>query len=183
MVLQARVQQCGALRILEELTIPAAETAVQTTHGHIGFLGTKLTVASHTFRTEVAKLNPGLKVTEVAAPLLAPIVEEGWEETDIAKLAVARYLEHLGGDIDTSGAGVAPTTLLLRGGLLNRFLSKDVQIVDPASYVARRLALWFEQHPEFVSQSSAGPPSAFSPPEIPLPSPKTPPVFSAPNLR
>lgn len=136
----------GADRRVLGVTIPAAEAAVAQTRGHIGFIGTKRTVASHTFRIEVSKLAPQIQVTEVAAPLLAPIVEEGWEESELARLAVARYLESFG-EIDTLVLGCTHYPLLLRAFLGS--VSPGVAVLNPAAYVAARFVDWLERHPKF----------------------------------
>src|SRR5512138_3876687 len=80
----------GSRRILG-VTIPTAEAAVAISRQHIGIIGTARTVQSGTFLTEIGKLSKH-RVTAVAAPLLAPIVEEAWEQTAIARQAVARYV-------------------------------------------------------------------------------------------
>lgn len=147
-------QRCaGTERRILGVTIPAAENAVAVTRGHIGFLGTRRTVASHTFRTEVAKLNATVCVTEVAAPLLAPVVEEGWEESDIARLAVQRYLAEVG-DVDTLVLGCTHYPLLRR--VFEEVLRPEVRLLDPAPFVAGRLVDWLQRHPEFRSAKPAG---------------------------
>lgn len=146
-------QRClGTGRSILGVTIPAAENAVAVTRGHVGFLGTRRTVASHTFRTEVGKLDPAVRVTEVAAPLLAPIVEEGWEDSDIASLAVARYLEQVG-DVDTLVLGCTHYPLLRR--VFEQRLSSAVHLLDPAPFVAARLVDWLQRHVEFRNANSA----------------------------
>lgn len=135
------------------VTIPAAEQAVKLTRGHVGFLGTRRTVASHTFRTEVAKLNPDLQVTEVAAPLLAPIVEEGWEDSEIARLAVERYWSEVG-EVDTLVLGCTHYPLLRE--MFEKVLPPQVRLLDPAPFVAERLMDWLERHPEFASKNPSG---------------------------
>jgi glutamate racemase len=155
---------CVALRHLQQrgagdhrrilgVTIPAAEHAVSLTRGHIGFLGTRRTVSSHTFRTEVAKLDPAARVTEVAAPLLAPIVEEGWEDGDIARLAVQQYLAEVG-DVDTLVLGCTHYPLLRK--VFEQLLDGKVHLLDPAPFVAERLVDWLQRHPEFRSDSPSG---------------------------
>jgi glutamate racemase len=129
------------------VTIPAAEAAVGMTRGHIGFVGTARTVASHTFRTEVRKLNTEVRVSEVAAPLLAPIVEEGWEETDIARSAVQRYLERFS-EIDTLVLGCTHYPLLERA--FQELTPASVQVLNPAPEVAQRFRAWRERHPGFA---------------------------------
>jgi glutamate racemase len=140
----------GERRILG-VTIPAAEAAVARTRGHIGFIGTKRTVASHTFRIEVRKLAPHVRVSEVAAPLLAPIVEEGWEETEIARLAVARYLEAFD-DIDTLVLGCTHYPLLMRA--FSESVPAGVEVLNPAACVAGRFVDWLARHPDFQSAGS-----------------------------
>jgi glutamate racemase len=137
----------GAERRVLGVTIPAAENAVTHTKGHIGFIGTTRTVASHTFRTEAFKLAPAVKVSEIAAPLLAPIVEEGWEESEIARLSVERYVAHFG-DIDTLVLGCTHYPLLLRA--FQQCVPAGVTVLNPAPYVAGRFADWLQRHPEFA---------------------------------
>ncbi|MGC3991840.1 MAG: glutamate racemase [Chthoniobacteraceae bacterium] len=129
------------------VTIPAAENAVAVTRGHIGLLGTARTVASHTFRTEVHKLNDALRVTEVAAPLLAPIVEAGWENSEIARLAIREYLAEFDG-ADTLVLGCTHYPLLRAS--FEESVPAHVSILDPAPFVAARFAHWQERHPEFA---------------------------------
>lgn len=128
------------------VTIPAAENAVAVTRGHIGFIGTTRTVASHTFRTEVGKLNASQRVTEVAAPLLAPLVEEGWERSDLARLAVEKYLVHFG-DIDTLVLGCTHYPLLR--AVFDNCVPPSVSVLDPAPFVAARFADWLARHADF----------------------------------
>ncbi len=139
----------GARRILG-VTIPAAEAAVAASAGHIGVLGTARTVSSGTFGTELAKLGPH-RVTQQAAPLLAPIVEEGWEDSAIARLAVARYVAELG-DIDTLVLGCTHYPLLRAA--FEASLPAGVALLDPAPFVAARLADWLDRHPGFVAPGS-----------------------------
>jgi len=145
--------RAGEGRRILGVTIPAAEQAVTLTKGHIGFLGTRRTVASHTFGTEVAKLDAKVRVTEVAAPLLAPIVEEGWEEGEIAKLAVEQYLAELKG-VDTLVLGCTHYPLLR--GVIEQVLPPEVQLLDPAPYVSDRLVDWLGRHPGFAGPQPEG---------------------------
>jgi len=161
-VVACHTVSCVALRHLQHrygseerrilgVTIPAAEAAVSRTRGHIGFVGTARTVASHTFRTEVRKLNAEVKITEVAAPLLAPIVEEGWEDSEIARLAVQRYLEKFDG-ADTLVLGCTHYPLLERA--FNELTPPEVAVLNPAPEVAERFRVWRERHPGLAPAGS-----------------------------
>jgi glutamate racemase len=146
--LQRRYCPPGSGRRILGVTIPSAELAVAQSEGHIGVMATQRTVASGTFATEIHKLGSH-EVSQVAAPLLAPLVEEGWEDTPIADLAVARYLESLG-DVDTVVLGCTHYPLL--EGAFRRVTSK--RILDPAPYVAQRLVDWLQRHPGFAEPGS-----------------------------
>ena len=161
-VVACHTVSCVALRHLQHrygseerrvlgVTIPAAEAAVKRTRGHIGFVGTARTVASHTFRTEVRKLNASVKITEVAAPLLAPIVEEGWEDSEIARLAVQRYVAKFSG-IDTLVLGCTHYPLLERA--FNALTPPDVTVLNPAPEVAECFRAWSERHSGFTSKGA-----------------------------
>ncbi|MCE9610454.1 MAG: glutamate racemase [Chthoniobacter sp.] len=161
-VVACHTVSCVALRHLQQrygsaerrvlgVTIPAAEAAVAATRGHVGFLGTARTVASHTFRTEVRKLSATVQVSEVAAPVLAPLVEEGWEDTDIARLAVARYAAQFG-EIDTLVLGCTHYPLLERA--FREVVPAGVAVLNPAPEVARRFAIWRAHHPALAPAGS-----------------------------
>ncbi len=132
------------------VTIPAAECAVAASRGRIGLLGTARTVASGTFTTEVRKLS-AMAVVERAAPLLAPIVEEGWEETDVGFAAVRHYVESLG-NVDTVVLGCTHYPLLRRA--FEAALPAGVALLDPAPGVAARLVTWLDRHPGFASPAT-----------------------------
>lgn len=134
----------GPRRILG-VTIPTAEAAVERSKGHIGIIGTARTVQSGTFVTEIGKLSDH-RVTAVAAPLLAPIVEEAWEETDIARLAVARYVADLP-DIDV--LVLACTHYPLLRAAFDAVVPAGISVLDPSDSIARSLLRWLERHPDF----------------------------------
>lgn len=133
----------GVDRAVLGVTIPAAELAVRESRGKIGWIATARTVSSGTFSTEVSKLaGTTVRVTEIAAPLLAPIVEEGWENTEIARLAVERYVEGLAG-VDTIVLGCTHYPLLMQ---VFCAAACGVRVLDPAPFVAERLSDWFSRH-------------------------------------
>jgi glutamate racemase len=78
---------------------PGARAAVAAADrrgcGKIGVLGTPGTVASGAYPRAVAQLSTRLEVVAQAAPLLVPLVEEGWLDGEVPELAITRYLEPL----------------------------------------------------------------------------------------
>ncbi len=141
--LQQRYAGAGSPRRVLGVTVPTAEIAVRSSEGHIGIIGTARTVASGTFAMEIKKLGAH-RVTQRAAPLLAAIVEEGWEDTDIARQSVARYLVGLE-EVDTLVLGCTHYPLLA-----SAFREATrARVLDPAPFVAERLRDWLERHPGF----------------------------------
>ena len=143
--LQQRYAGPGSHRRVLGVAIPGAEVATQTSRGRIGLLATATTVGSGTYITEVAKLGPHTLVSR-AAGLLAPLVEEGWEDTPIARDALRRYLADLPG-IDTLLLGCTHYPLLANA--LADVVPEGVSVLDPAPFVAERLADWLQRHPTF----------------------------------
>lgn len=151
--LQARYCGPGSPRRILGVTIPGAEIAVATStarsgsphRGHVGVIATRRTVESGTYVTEIRKLAP-LRVTQHAAPLLVPLIEEGWEDTDLARLAVERYLAPFAG-VDTLLLGCTHYPLLLP--TFRALAPSGVTVLDPAAYVADRLVDWLARHPGF----------------------------------
>lgn len=75
---------------------PGAAAGVAASRGgRIGVLATSGTVASGAYPRAVAALSSRAEVHALAAPLLVPLVEEGWIEGKVPELVVARYLEEL----------------------------------------------------------------------------------------
>jgi glutamate racemase len=72
---------------------PGARSARLATDigGDVLVLATSATVQSHAYREACAR--QGLRATEVACPLLVPLVEEGWTEHPVTNEVLRIYLE------------------------------------------------------------------------------------------
>jgi len=80
-----------------DVVAPAAAEAVRVAKGRpIGVIGTEATIASGAYGRAIATLAPAVEMIAAAAPLLVPIVEEGWAQDDPIVLHVlTRYLHDL----------------------------------------------------------------------------------------
>lgn len=72
---------------------PGARAGVSASRsGRIGVIATPGTVASGAYARAVAAIDSRAELTARAAPLLVPLVEEGWVDGEVPRLAVRRYL-------------------------------------------------------------------------------------------
>jgi len=128
--------------------IPAVEKAVETTKNNkIGVIATQGTVNSMAFNKEIKKRNFKIKVFEQACPLLVPIVEAGEDNSEIADIALKKYLKPL---------LIKKIDLLILGcthyGILEKkikqIVGKDVNIISEGKVVAQKLADYLKKHSE-----------------------------------
>ena len=120
---------------------PGARAAVAATRtGRIGVIGTAGTIRSGAYDFAVRGLLPDARVYAQPCPLFVPLVEEGWSETEMARLAAREYLEPLKEvDIDVLILGCTHYPLLRP--LIAETLGPLVTLVDSAA----ETALEFEQ--------------------------------------
>jgi glutamate racemase len=150
--LQLRYAGPGSDRRILGVTIPAVEVAMSVTKGHIGLLATAATVRSNTYAVELAKLGD-VRLSARSAPVLPPIVEEGWETSETARHAVRQYLKDLPG-IDTLVLGCTHFPLLM--AVMQEEVADGVAVLDPGPFVAERLVAWLERHPSFDAGPAEG---------------------------
>lgn len=141
------------LGVIEPGAQAAARAAEQNAEQHgvlakIGVLGTQGTIASGAYPRAVSQISSRLEVVGQAAPLLVPLVEEGWTEGEVPRLAVRRYLTPL----IEAGAGVIVlgcTHYPLLRGLIEQeaaaLAGRRVPVVDSAHATAAQVEDWIEQ--------------------------------------
>lgn len=107
--------------------------------GRVGVLGTTRTIASGAYVRAVAGRSSRIEVIGQAAPLLVPLVEEGWLEGDVPRLAIERYLAPL---IDAQVGAIVlgcthyPLLKELIAEAAARLAGRDVVVVDSADATA-----------------------------------------------
>ena len=115
---------------------PGAEAAAASTrNGHIGVIGTRATIKSGAYERAIRELNPHARVTARACPLLVPLIEEGWLESEVTDKVLMQYLRPLlDADIDTLVLGCTHYPLLRPA--IHRLLGDEVTLVDSAENCA-----------------------------------------------
>ncbi len=124
----------------------AAVEAEAARRGHpvkIGVLGTQGTIASGAYPRAVSQISTRIEVIGRAAPLLVPLVEEGWIDGQVPELAVRRYLEPLlaeGAGVLVLGCTHYPLLAPIIARVAAELAGHPVPIVDSAVATAGEVA-------------------------------------------
>lgn len=130
---------------------PVVEKAVQVAKKKIGVIGTKGTVASQAYIQEIAKLNSKVEVVQQVCPLLVPLVEEGWQKTDVTKKVLRTYLKPLKlAKVDTLILGCTHYPILFKE--IQGIMGPRTKVLHSGEIVADSLADYLRRHPEIDSQ-------------------------------
>ena len=107
-----------------------ARTAVSSTKNKIvGIIGTEGTISSKAYNLEISKIDESIEIVNKACPLFVPIVEEGWANTEVAKLTAKIYLQELKEkNIDSLVLGCTHYPFVKR--TISKVLGDDVAIID-----------------------------------------------------
>lgn len=118
---------------------PGAKAAVESTQNNrIGVIGTEGTINSNAYTFEIEELNPDISISTRACPLFVPIAEEGWSNSDVAKLTAQTYLNVFNEeDIDTLVLGCTHYPLLEE--TIKKVLKKQIRLVNPAIETTKAL--------------------------------------------
>ncbi len=135
-----------------EVITPAANRAIATSrNGRIGIIGTRATVKSRVYHTQITEERPGFKVYQEACPLLVPLVEEGWLNKRETKMILRRYLHPLKNrQIDTLVLGCTHYPLLKK--LIQSRIGKKVKLIDSSTETALYVKEYLKENPKTVSK-------------------------------
>jgi glutamate racemase len=117
---------------------PSEEAVSKTKTGKIGVIGTRATISSNAYVKAIRKRNPSVEVISKACPLFVPIVEEGLETNEIARVAVRMYLEdftHSGIDVLVMGCTHYP----ILEAQIRQYLGLDLYIVNTGRQTSRHI--------------------------------------------
>jgi len=122
-------------------------------NNRVGVVGTRGTIASKSYETELRKLNPDLKVYGQACPLLVPLIEEDWADKPETRMILKKYLRHLMNcNIGTLILGCTHYPFLYKE--FKRIMGKNVSIPHPGEIVAASLKNYLARHPQLERRLS-----------------------------
>jgi glutamate racemase len=126
----------------------AAVGAAEQRTTKIGVLGTLGTIASGAYPRAVGQITTRIEVIGQAAPLLVPLVEEGWLEGPVPELAARRYIEPLvlaGAGVLVLGCTHYPLLQPTIEKVARELAAKTVPVVDSAEATAHAVARLFAE--------------------------------------
>ena len=114
---------------------PGCEGAIQQGVKRVGVIGTRATIEASAYQRGIAQRKSSLEVFEKACPLLAPLVEEGFAQSEVAVEVLQVYLKDLlATGIDSLVLGCTHYPLLLEA--LSKVVGDDITIIDSAYWTA-----------------------------------------------
>ena len=115
---------------------PGAKGAVRESgNGKIGVIGTTGTVRSGAYQEAIRRMLPEAEIESIACPLFVQIVEEGWQDTEIARLTAEKYLADMKhAKVDAMVMGCTHYPILET--TLRAVMGQAVQLVNPAKETA-----------------------------------------------
>jgi glutamate racemase len=127
------------------VVMPGARAAVETSrYRKIGVLATAATVASGAYPRAIHSLDSGTEVVEQACPGLVDFIEAG----DVASQALADAVQGFTEPLKTRRPDVVImgcTHYPLIAPMLQRFLGRDVTLINPAAEIAREVEAMLER--------------------------------------
>jgi glutamate racemase len=128
--------------------------------GPIGVLGTMGTVNSGAYPRAVSQLSTRVEVVAQAAPLLVPLVEEGWLTGDVPRLAVRRYVEPLvAANVSVIVLGCTHYPLLKQtiADVAAELSGRVIPVVDSAEATATAVQSWIDDERIAPATTTAAP--------------------------
>jgi glutamate racemase len=124
---------------------PGARAAVEVACGdRIGVIATEATVQSHAYAQAIATMSCNTEVIERACPLFVSLAEEGWANTDVARVVAQDYLSEF--QKTTVGALVLGCTHypILRE-VISETVGAKVTLIDSGAATARDVEALLEK--------------------------------------
>ena len=111
----------------------------------VGIIGTETTVQSQAYDNALQSYNKhtkiNLKIESIACPLFVPLVEEGWENTEIAHQIATKYLSQFKNKLDTIILACTHYPILFKtlDFVFQKLGNKNLQFINSGDAIAQEL--------------------------------------------
>jgi glutamate racemase len=126
----------------------------------VGVIGTGATIKSKIYHREIRALNPNLKITSRAAPLLVPLIESGWLDEPETEEILRKYLRPFrAAKIDLLVLGCTHYPFLEKQ--ICQIMGKSCKIYNSGEIVAKSLKDYLKRHQELKLKKFSRPKLVF----------------------
>ncbi|MBC7383993.1 MAG: glutamate racemase [Bacteroidia bacterium] len=134
---KAVVKATGMKDLVVNVIDPAVDYVVKNHYRQrIGIIGTKRTISSNVYAKRITALDPIANVVQLATPLLAPMIEEGFYNNKISQTIINSYLSKSKlNKIDALILGCTHYPLIKNE--IKKFYGKNVAVIDSSEIVAK----------------------------------------------
>ena len=124
--------------IIEVITPCVSSALKYTKNKNIGVIGTTATINSNIYSNLIHNINKHVIVTEIACPLLVPIIEEGWHIKKVSDIILDEYLCNLVKiEIDTLILGCTHYSIMENSILA--YFNKKIKLITSANSICPML--------------------------------------------
>lgn len=139
---------------------PLAEEVAKKGFKNIGVIGTKATIKAKAYSQEIEKINKIIKVNEASAPLLVPLIEDGWAKKPETKMILKKYLRPLkAAKINMLILACTHYPFLIKD--ISRICGKRILVPNPGEIIALSLKNYLKNHPELELSENKNPSREF----------------------
>lgn len=111
---------------------------------NIGVIGTEGTIKSQSYEREITKINPRVKISGRACPMIVPAIESGFAGEHMT-VVLKEYLDDFVG-IDTLILGC--THYAIVEDKIKKIIGNNVRVFNQSKITAEKLAGYLKRHPE-----------------------------------
>jgi glutamate racemase len=132
---------------------PLAEYFSANNMEKVGVIGTRGTRAANVYQYEISKINQNIQVVQQATPLLVPLIEENWIDSDITENILQTYLKMLK-VYKVQGIILGCTHYPFLKEKIEKIMGSQCHVPHPGNIVALKLKDYLQRHPEINKKLS-----------------------------
>ncbi len=122
----------------------AAVRAAANASARVGVIATESTVKSGAYSKAIKELAPDAEVSERACPLFVSLAEEGWAETEVARVVAEEYLRPLR-EREVSALVMGCTHYPILRRVIQEAVGREVRLIDSGEAAARAVEAVIER--------------------------------------
>jgi len=169
-ILACNTASAKALRTIQQKYLPTIESHKRvlgvirptseiigsiTQTNHIGILATEGTIKSDSYRLEIQKFFPEVKITQKSCPMWVPLIENQVYDQLGGKWFIEQDVMQLMAkdpEIDTLLLGCTHYPIV--ADIVREIVGKDVQVITQGEIIANSLETYLKRHPELAAMCS-----------------------------